>query len=152
MYALSSPYANYLARCRSGFMLYVKLGSPRLRDCRGVGICEISIDDQAGADCKCCINAFARIDGPTGRLLLHLDPNSLSTAVRKQHFGGGSFTVETAYPLPEVVSTSLKLPQGTRIGRGTYPCLEDEHFLTLSLRVAATDVHTLPHPALKRAA
>ena len=152
MYALSFPYATYLARCRSGVHLHVKLGSPRLQHCRGVGICELTIDDLPGGDCGCCTTAYARIDEPTGRLLLHFDPTGLPEAVRRRHFSGGSFTIETAYELPAAVRARLHLPPGTRIGRGTYPCLEDDLFLTLSLRLTAADVQHLPHPALRLAA
>jgi len=132
----TSTYAHYLSACRSGLRLSVRLGSPRSGDCSSLGICEVFLDRGSDRNCPDLVTAYASIDAHTGRLLLHIDTATLTGSARKRHFPRSGFRVEQAYLFPTPVSEALGL-SGTRyrIAVGTYPTLEDDGLIILSLRL-----------------
>jgi hypothetical protein len=89
------------------------------------------------------------MDEPTGRLLLHLETDTLNPDLRLRHFSEGSFRVEQAYLLPIPITEALGLDGRYRIAAGTYPTLEDEGLIILSLRLATA---LYVEPCLRRMA
>ncbi|CAH0999752.1 hypothetical protein LEM8419_01052 [Neolewinella maritima] len=91
------------------------------------------------ADCARVVEAYLRIDVPTGRLLVHFTNTSIAPDTRQQHFSGAVFTVRDSYRLPSWVVEQLGLPPSVyRITPGRYPSLEDDAFTSLSVRLSGS--------------
>ena len=130
----------------------VQLGSPRTHHCSSLGICQMHVPGTVPeSQCRNLVSAFARIDRPTGRLLLHIVTDTIAEAVRQLHFPTTGFRVRDDYQLPNWVTEALRLPPGDyRIACGRYPSLDDGTFTTLSFRLAQSA--TVSTPVLRLAA
>ncbi|NJB84723.1 hypothetical protein GGR26_000468 [Lewinella marina] len=142
----------YHRACRSGLPTDVRLGSPRLRDCGGLGICSIRLRGQntSAAACSHVVPTFLRIEAATGRLLLHLTGRALTPEVRERHFRGGFLTLTHPYRLSPPLLRALGLPAGKyTLPTGRYPILDDGTFCTASLPLACVirGIQPLPRPA-----
>ena len=135
----SASLTAYLDACRNGLRAEARLGSPRLRNCAGIGICSIEPvrAPKLRPACGPSIPAFVRLDAPTGRLLLHLESCAISPMLRRRHFADGLLRVADACRLSATLVTDLGLPEEPfYIAPGRYPVLDDGTFLTLSLALA----------------
>lgn len=130
----------------------VQLGSPRSHDCSSLGICQMHVPGTIPeSKCPHLVTAFARIDRPTGRLLLHIVSDTIAEAARQLHFPSAVFQVRDAFRLPGWVTEGLRLPPGDyRIACGRYPNLDDGTFTTLSFRLVQSA--TVSEPLLRLAA
>lgn len=139
--------SQFSADCRAGLWLAVRLGSPRGGGCSGSGICKVFFEDEwagaAAVDPLSLAGAWFRLDRPTGRLLLHFDRASMNGATRRRYFADG-FRMDDDYRLPERLTRLLWLPPGVySIAAGHYPALQDDTFITLSLRLTECEAHRL---------
>jgi hypothetical protein len=86
--------------------------------------------------CGNCLSAYLRQDLPTGRLLLHFISSSVDQKTYERFFSKQTFCMEDDFVLPSMIANKLNLANApVIIEKGTYPVLEDDRFLTLSLRV-----------------
>ena len=134
MHHLTTSFSSYNTAYRRVLRLSVRLGSPRSGDCSSVGICSMQpLGYVPDTDCAAVVEAYLRLDRPTGRLLLHFSNDSINDTIRAQHFADGRFTVADSYRLPSWVVRELELPAAVcRIAPGRYPVLADDCFTTLS--------------------
>ncbi|MTB50705.1 hypothetical protein [Lewinella sp. W8] len=109
-------------------------------------MCKIHLEPSV-QDCQCdnLVAAYLRLDPPTGRLLLHFLGCSISPDCRQRFFANRSFRIEDDFPLPIPVMDALNLGgHSFYLERGDYPLLEDDHFLTVSLRLGSTAALGVP--------
>ncbi|MFK8164170.1 MAG: hypothetical protein AB8H12_17120 [Lewinella sp.] len=94
--------------------------------------------------CKNCLTGYLRRDIPTGRLLLHFPISMIEEKTYQRFFNNQLFRMDDDFVLPKNIATSLGFgEEKVVIGRGTYPILHDEQFLSLSLRTS-TNLTDLP--------
>ncbi|THH42074.1 hypothetical protein [Neolewinella litorea] len=140
MSLLPSSLTTYHRACRSGLSVDVRLGSPDLRNCAGLGICSILLREEMPARPACPdgLPAYLRLEPVTGRLLLHLLTAAVTPFLHRRHFPDGCLTLPQDYALPRALTDALGLPEGPHdIAAGTYPILQDEVFVTCSFRLGA---------------
>ncbi len=142
-----SPYERYLRNCQSGLRLRLRLGSPRLPDCGGIGICRMEMDtDEARDACPNSLTAYCRLDEPTGRLLLHIDSDTLTPKMQSRHFRGGYLRIPLPFVVPAWVQEWLEVGNTRpRIPAGNYPVLDDGTFLTVSLPLRERNHSVISH-------
>lgn len=136
-----SPHFEHFWRsCQTGILADVILGSPKSQNCKDFGICRIALE--LGAYQQICHNralAYFRIDPPTSRLLVHFLSCSIDTECAAYFFRAGTFRMDEDYELPQDVAQALAMDKNApsfRIEKGSYPALIDDHFHTVSLRLA----------------
>jgi hypothetical protein len=89
--------------------------------------------------CNYCIMGYLRIDIPTGRLLLHFPISWINEHLRQRFFNNQLFRMDDDFVVPKSIAKGLGFTkEAVKIERGTYPILDDEQFLTLSLRTSVT--------------
>ena len=139
---------QYLDDCQTGILTQVTLGSPKFLDCRNFGVCRMrAISEVTNTGCSNCLTGYLRIDIPTGRLLLHFPIFLISGKLHQRFFNNQLFRMDDDFVIPPTIAKNLGYTKDVVIiERGTYPILNDEHFLTLSLRlsVVATKLADLP--------
>jgi hypothetical protein len=140
--------AQYLDNCRTGILTQVTLGSPKFLDCRNFGVCRMRVISEVTHDgCSNCLTGYLRVDIPTGRLLLHFPISLIKGNLQQRFFNNQLFRMDDDFVIPKSIAKGLGFTRETvKIECGTYPILNDEQFLTLSLRVCvvATKVADLP--------
>jgi len=140
--------AQYLDNCRTGTLTQVTLGSPKFLDCRNFGICRMrAISEITHAGCNNCLVGYLRVDIPTGRLLLHFPIFLIEGKLHQRFFNNQLFRMDDDFVVPKSIARSLGFrKEMVTVERGTYPILNDEQYLTLSLRVSAavTKMENLP--------
>ncbi|WP_020568812.1 hypothetical protein [Neolewinella persica] len=97
--------------------------------------------------CNNCLRGYLRVDIPTGRLLLHFPTSLIKGNLQQRFFNNQLFRMDDDFVIPTSIAKNLGYTGETvKIRRGTYPVLNGEQFLTLSLRisVAATKMADLP--------
>ncbi len=144
-------YQQYLRACQAGLPAEIVLGSPKSETCKDLGVCRIYLEGRP-ADRQPCgepVSAYLRVDRQTGRLLVHFLECSINPAVRDAHFRDDRFRVTDGYRLDPSVVAALGLPAGNhRIYPGSYPVMDDEHLLTVSLRLGEAAVLSIPEQRL----
>jgi len=135
-----SAYQQFWRNCQSGIPAEVILGSPKTAGCKNLGICQIKLEQtRPQANCDNRTVAYLRIDQPTGRLLIHFLHQSMSEGCLNYFFGKGLFRMKDGFVLPTSVSSALMLTSergACRVEKGDYLILNDDHFLTVSLRLS----------------
>lgn len=102
-------------------------------------------EDELNNECICWVSALLRIDGPTGRLLLHMDNLTLHELTRKRQFAADLFDMEVPFAVPLRIAEELGLPvENHAIAPGRYPILDDGEFTTLSLRLLKRKIVSFP--------
>lgn len=141
---------QYLHNCQEGIFTQVTLGSAKFSDCRNFGICRMNLMPGINnTRCKNCLYAYLRQDLPTGRLLLHFISSSVDQKIHKRFFSKQAFCMEDDFVLPTAIANKLKLTNSTVIiEQGTYPVLEDDRFLTLSLRIREVNISLKAPPKM----
>lgn len=149
----SNSYNNYLLNCQEGILTQVTLGSAKFSDCRNLGICRMDMMPKiSNSGCENCLPGYLRLDLPTGRLLLHFVASSVDQKIYQRFFQKQTFRMDEDFLLPANIVKLLKLPQRTVIiEQGAYPVLNDDRFLTLSLRISELNGHLNLSPEYKRA-
>jgi len=133
-------FQQYWRECQAGIPAEVILGSPKSKDCENFGICRVSLEQgQIRGFCDNKTIAYLRIDPPTNRLLIHFLSCSFNTDCAQRFFREGTFRIDDDYYLPQEITralTNAETISNFRIAKGLYPMLIDDHFHTVSLRLA----------------
>lgn len=141
MHQTTNVQQRFWRNCQAGIPAEVILGSPKSPQCKNLGICRIQLERTLPLlSCKNRTMAYLRIDQPTGRLLLHFVNSSITEQCAAYFFASGSFHITEDYILPQAVAAALCPDWQTkdcRIKSGSYPVLNDDHFVSVSVRVAA---------------
>lgn len=137
----SSPlFQQYWRECQAGTPAEVILGSPKVEHCKNFGICRVSLEQgRVQGFCNNKTTAYLRIDPPTNRLLVHFLSCSFNDECAERFFQEGVFRMDEDYHLPLNISRALTNSETVasyRIEKGNYPLLVDDHFHTVSLRLA----------------
>jgi hypothetical protein len=135
---VSAAYSQFQRNCQEALPAEVVLGSPKTKDCRNFGICRIRMNTTGlSKECR-SVQAYLRIDLPTGRLLLHFVTGSLATPCAMRHFANNSFRIEEDFQIPMPVVKALALDGGYQsifMEKGIYPTMQDANFYTVSIRL-----------------
>jgi hypothetical protein len=102
------------------------------KDCRGFGVCEISIEIEARSNLNGNgVTGTATNEG--GQLILKVMPEVVSLKAYNEYFSSGKFVVEDEYVMSPEVSKALGLKEGYVIKPGNYNVKQSKDYLTLSL-------------------
>lgn len=139
MHQTINAQQKFWRNCQAGIPAEVILGSPKSPECKNLGICRIQLERTLPLpSCKNRTIAYLRVDLPTGRLLVHFLNSSITDECAAHFFKSGVFHISEDYILsPEVVSALYpgQRIKNCRIRSGNYPVLNDDHFVSLSVRV-----------------
>ncbi|MEL7161795.1 MAG: hypothetical protein AAFN92_13625 [Bacteroidota bacterium] len=130
-------YTDFLLQCQHGVPLVFTEAHPRTH--------RPSVHLEHEHHAPAPLLAYARLDAPTGRLLVHFLRHSIRTDRHQGLFFGGYCQLSRLRYLSPAVVRALGLSPGIlRLRPGNYPLLIDEHFYTVSLPLLRAD-HEYPH-------
>jgi hypothetical protein len=140
MYTTSSTYPLFLANCQRGVPVEVYFGQRGQHQQIDLRLYNESRKDIITAS----VLAYARIDRPTGRLLVHFLRQSLPAQQLVSAFSRNQLSISSEGTIAPAAARLLGLPEGHyTLPTGQYPVLTDDHFATVSLRLQSMQLQAV---------